>query len=515
MNKALSLPDIVEKDMHKSEEKKSRSTYDHVIKYTSLFGGVQGLGLLASIVRNKLVAELLGPAGLGLISLYNAAATLLSNSTNFGISFSAVRHVSELYEEGDKEALERFIQVVRTWSMAAALLGMVVCAALSPLLSISYFEDTTQWLSFIWLSPVVGLMALTGGELAILKGTRCLRRVALQSLINSLCALVISVPLFYVWGERAILCSLVMVALCTFVTTLYFSARSYPVTFKYGYLGTFTEGKKMVSLGTAFILAGILGSGVEFLIRAYMVQRGSEADVGMYSAGYLLTVTYASMVFTAMETDFYPRLSAVNHDIRKSNDVVNRQIEASVLLIAPMLVALWVALPILLPLLYNEEFLPVIGMGQCAIFGMYMRSVTLPIAYLSLAKGRSRVFLFTEATYYVVAVFLIIYGYASDGLRGAGIALSVAAAFDLLLVWLTARKCYDFVLSSESLRMLFVQFPIGVATFMITTRMTGLWYWVMGFLCILCSGGLSVYFLSKQTVFIQKIWGKIINRSKF
>ena len=71
----------------------------------------------------------------------------------------------------------------------------------------------------------------------------------------------------------------------------------------------------MVSLGTAFILAGILGAGVEFLVRAYMMRTGSEADVGMYNAGYLLTVTYASMVFTAMETDFYPRLSAVNQDV--------------------------------------------------------------------------------------------------------------------------------------------------------------------------------------------------------
>lgn len=513
MNKALSLPDIVKKKMHKGEEKKSRSTYDHVIKYTGLFGGVQGLGLLTSIIRNKLVAEILGPAGLGLISLYNAAATLLSNSTNFGISFSAVRHVSELYEQGDKEALARFIQVVRTWSLATALLGMVVCAALSPLLSLSYFpDDPGQWLSFIWLSPVVGLMALTGGELAILKGARCLRRVALQSLVNSLCALVISVPLFYVWGERAILWSLVLVALCTFVTTLYFSARNYPVSFKYGFKNSYVEGKKMVSLGTAFILAGILGSGVEFLIRAYMVQTGSEADVGMYSAGYLLTVTYASMVFTAMETDFYPRLSAVNNDIRQANEVINRQIEASVLLISPMLVALWVAFPVLLSLFYNEEFLPVIGMAQCAIFGMYMRSVALPISYFSLAKGRSRVYLFTEAVYDVAAVCFIVCGYTLDGLRGAGVALSMAAAFDLLLVWFTARKLYGFVLFKKALKMLAIQLPFGVLTFLVTTQTEGAAYWALGGVCVLCSGFVSVRILSRETTLLHSFWDKIKRR---
>ena len=498
--------------MHKNEEKKSKSTYDHVIKYTGLFGGVQGLGLLASIVRNKLVAEILGPAGLGLISLYNTAATLVSNSTNFGISFSAVRHISELYEQGDADALQRFIQVVRAWSIGVALLGMLVCGLFSPLLSASYFDDMSHWYSFVWLSPVVGLLALTGGELAILKGTRCLRRVALQSLINSLGALLISVPLYYFWGEKAIIASLVLVGLCTFVTTFYFSTRSYPISFRCGMKYSFVEGKKMISLGVAFILAGILGSGVEFLIRAYMVQTGSEADVGMYSAGYLLTVTYASIIFTAMETDFFPRLSAVNNDIQQSNQLINRQIEASVLLVSPMLVALWVAFPILLSLFYNEEFMPVIGMAQCAIFGLYMRSVALPISYLSLAKGRSRVYLFTEAVYDVAAVSLIVCGYSMDGLRGAGAALSLAAAFDLLLVWTTAHKLYGFSLHGKALKILSIQLLFGFLTYGVTVYTEGVTYWLLGSLCFLASGMVSVRILLKETTLLQSLVQKVKNR---
>lgn len=498
--------------MHNNEEKKRKSTYDHVIKYTGLFGGVQGISLLTAIIRNKLVAEILGPAGLGLISLYNAAATLLSNSTNFGISFSAVRHVSELYEQGEKEALNRFIQVVRMWSVTTGVLGVLVCCLFSSLLSFSYFENTSEWLSFVWLSPVVGLMAITGGELAILKGARKLRRVAMQSLLNSLCALIISVPLFYVWGDEAILLSLLLVAISTMLTTVFFSFQSFPFSLKCGFKYSYVEGKKMVSLGTAFIFAGILGSGVEFLIRAYMMRTGSETDVGMYNAGYLITVTYASMVFVAMETDFFPRLSAVNNDIQQSNDIVNRQIEASVLLIAPMLVALWVTLPILLPLFYNDDFLPVISMAQCAIFSMYMRAIALPISYLSLAKGRSRVYLFTEAIYDAAAVLLIVMGYSLDGLRGAGAALSIAATFDLILVWLTTRKLYGFRLFDKALKMLALQLPFGVLAFVVTTSLDGVAYWLLGLCCFLLSATISVRILLKETTLIQTLWSKIKKR---
>ena len=41
--------------------------YLHILKYISLFGGVQGLNVLIGVVRNKFVAILLGPQGVGLI----------------------------------------------------------------------------------------------------------------------------------------------------------------------------------------------------------------------------------------------------------------------------------------------------------------------------------------------------------------------------------------------------------------------------------------------------------------
>ena len=51
--------------------RESDATYDHVIKYTGLFGGVQGIMMLVSVVRNKIVSELLGPSGLAIINLFN------------------------------------------------------------------------------------------------------------------------------------------------------------------------------------------------------------------------------------------------------------------------------------------------------------------------------------------------------------------------------------------------------------------------------------------------------------
>ena len=76
---------------------KKTNGYKHILQYTGLFGGVQTLNILVGMVRNKLVAMILGPDGMGLISLCNSTLKLMSDSTNFGISISAVKNISEYF----------------------------------------------------------------------------------------------------------------------------------------------------------------------------------------------------------------------------------------------------------------------------------------------------------------------------------------------------------------------------------------------------------------------------------
>ena len=86
----------------------SDNSYRHILKYTGVFGSVQGLNVLISLVRNKCVALLLGPSGMGLVSLLNTAMSLISQSTNLGVAMSAVRHLAELFDAGDEEKLTHY-----------------------------------------------------------------------------------------------------------------------------------------------------------------------------------------------------------------------------------------------------------------------------------------------------------------------------------------------------------------------------------------------------------------------
>ena len=112
--------------------KECDDSYSHVLKYTGVFGGVHGLNVLVGLVRNKFVAMLLGPGGMGLVSLFNTTVQLLSQATNLGVATSAVRHISEYYDAGDEVLTVHYVKVVRGWCLLTALLGMLVCVVLGP-----------------------------------------------------------------------------------------------------------------------------------------------------------------------------------------------------------------------------------------------------------------------------------------------------------------------------------------------------------------------------------------------
>lgn len=484
---------------------KGKDKYTHMLKYTGLFGGVQGLNIAITLVRNKFVALLLGPAGMGLLSLFNTAVNFFSQATNLGISFSAVRHISEQYDSGDRQQLQHFIKIVRGWSLLTALAGMFVLAVLGPFLSSHVFAWGNHTLHFILLSPVVAMTAVTGGETAILKGTRQLKKLATIQILTMIATLAVSLPAYYFFGMSGIVPVLVAIAFITMVCTLRCSCQHYPYTLR-GANGILGEGMEMVRLGVAFVLAGMLGSGSEMAIRSFLNVAGDLDVVGLYNAGYMLTITYAGMVFSAMDTDYFPRLSAIAHDHRAVSNTANRQIEISLLLVSPMLTALIVFLPILLPLLYSKCFMGIVAMGQIAVFSMYFKAVTLPIEYINLAKGDSKSYLMIEAFYDILIVAGIVYGYRQFGLWGTGLALSACHLLNLIAVLIFARYRYRMSLSRDVIKDICIHLPLGIMAYC-ATFITEAWaHWTVSILSIMASTSVSLYIIIYQKT---ALWDKI------
>ena len=267
----------------------------------------------------------------------------------------------------------------------------------------------------------------------------------------------------------------------------------------------------MIILGLAFIIAAAIGTGAEMVIRAFLNVEGGLYEVGLYNVGYLLTITYAGMVFTSMETDYFPRLSAISRDIVKTNEMVNKQMEVSLLLLSPLLVMLLTALPILVPLLFSNEFLPVVAMAQVTVLAMYFKVLSLPIAYITLARRYSLSYLFLESSYFIILVIAIVIGFRTWGIWGTGVALVVAHVAELLIVGSYSYWQYDYRCTWTIAQYTIIQMLIGFAAYIVSCMTVGRLYWITEAVLIVTSTAYSIRILRQKTHLWEALKGKLQN----
>ncbi len=485
-----------------------QQSYKHILKYTSVFGTVQGLNVLVGLVRNKLVAVILGPSGMGLLSLFNSTLKLVSDSTNMGVPTSGVKTIADAYEKGHDKPLADSVCLIRSWSVLVALWGMLVCAVAAPFIDSFSFSWGSHTLHYLLLSPTVGVMAITGGEMAVLKAVRQLGALARISIYNVVAVLVVTVPLYYTFGQAAIVPSLFVAALIQAVLTLWCSCKLY--SFKLSFSSAFlSRGGSMVKLGLSFVIVGMMGSGMEFAIRSFLNVCGSLETVGLYNAGYMMTMTCGGVVFSAMETDYYPRLSAIPSSGKTLNDCVNRQIEVSLLVIAPLLVAMLFGLPLLLPLLYSGKFVAATGMLQFTLVALFVRAIKLPIAYLPLGRGDSRSFMLMEGAYVLMALPLMYVCFIRWGLTGTGVALLMASLLDMLLLMTYNRWRYGYRPDGRVVVGVALQLPLILLSYIIVSGVTGIVYWLAGILLIVVSLAGSFWLLRRRNRQDYKEGGKV------
>jgi len=193
--------------------------------------------------------------------------------TNLGIAFSAVQHLARLHRAGRTRAIQYYATLVRSWAMLSACLGFVVTLFIAPLASALLWDDWRNVLSIAAVAPIVACSALSGGEMAILKGLGRVKSIALLSLLTALATLLITTAAYLLWDVSGILPALCLSALGQLLLTLRLSHRVVPYRIQLRSWNFLKRGWKIVQLGLAYAIAGFI---IGLLIGVYRTAPASK-----------------------------------------------------------------------------------------------------------------------------------------------------------------------------------------------------------------------------------------------
>ncbi len=484
-------------------------SYRNIFKATTLFGGVQVYQILISVIRSKFVAILLGTAGVGLLGLYQSTLGLIQSITSFGLSQSAVRDVSEANGSGDMERIGRTVSAFRKLVWFTGLLGMGAVIVFSPLLSKTTFGNYDYTIPLIVLSCTLLIDSLASGWRVVLQGMRCLKELAIASAAGATIGLILSVPFYYFFGINGIVPTLVLNSVAGFIIFLFFSGKISVPKIKLSVKETWEQGQWMVRMGIAMSLSGILSTAISYVIRAFIMHQGGAESVGLYQAGFVIINSYVGMVFTAIGTDFYPRLAAVNQDNSECRKVVCQQGEIAIHILAPLLCGCVLLMPLILRILYSDAFLDAAPYIFWCCPGMMFRLASWLIAYQFVAKAESRLFIVTEIIGSIVFLSLSIIGCFFGGLKGLGIAFTINYVIYFFVVFIIAIRRYGFSLSKDFVRSFLIQLVLTVSSLVsILLLPSPLKYWICGVFTI-SSSVYALTMLNNKMELIPLIKGHI------
>jgi O-antigen/teichoic acid export membrane protein len=266
---------------------------------------------------------------------------------------------------------------------------------------------------------------------------------------------------------------------------------------------TIKEGKGMLVMGFAISLSGLTTVASAYLLRIYISRTGNVADVGLYTAGFTIIGTYVGMIFTAMGTDYYPRLAAVAHDNELSKQSMNQQAEIALLILAPILIAFLVFINWAVILLYSTQFVAVTGMVYWAALGMFFKAGSWAVAFVFLAKGASRLFFWNEFIGNGYTLLFNILGYHFYGLTGLGFSFLITYIIYLIQVYVIAKMKYDFSFEKSFLVLFFIQFALALISFIAVKFLDQPYPYIVGVILIIISSWYSLNELEKRIAMKQ------------
>lgn len=417
-------------------------------------GGAQAVNYLVGLLRVKVVAVLLGPAGVGIIGLYTSATSLIGTVTGLGLQGSAVRAIAEAQGKDDPVAVARTIRMLRLLVWVAGALGWLASIALALPLSRWMFQTTEHAWALAILGGMLLLTAISNGQLALLQGLRRIGDIARVQVAAAVVNTAVTIGLYAWLRADGIVPVLLANAAITLLCSWWFARRVRVPTVDMNWSQALTVARPLLALGVAMMAIGVLGLVLDLYIRTTLSRQFGLESAGIYQAAWSISGLFAGFVLGAMGADFYPRLTAVIHDRISAARTVNEQTEIGILLVMPGLLATlafskWVVL-----LLYSAKFLPAADVLVWMIVGVFGRVISWPLGYVVLAAGSKRWYLLTELAPQAAHAALAIWFVPRYGAVGAAFAFLGCFAIGIPIVIWVAYRLIGFRWSTSVTRMM-------------------------------------------------------------
>lgn len=433
-----------------------------LIKSMMIIGSAQAVNILISIIRVKVLAVLLGPSGVGLLSIYNSLQSMVQQTAGLGMATSGVREIAS--SRGEEATLSRVRRVLFAAHFVQGTLAMLAVWLLRAPIATWLFGDAAR-ATEVGLIGVAILLALLGAaQTALLQGLRQIADLGRVTVIGAFVGSVVGLAAVRFQGESGLIWFILVQPMAQVLVALHYTRRlPKPIAARLSLVETWDTWKPMAKLGAAFMLGGLVTTATLLLVRGRITQELGLEAAGHFAAAWGITMTYVGFLLGAMATDYYPRLTEVINDRAAATKLMNDQAQLGLAIGGPVLLLLIGLAPWAVTLLYSSEFAPAAELLQWQTVGNVFKLASWALAFSVIAAARSKTFLMMELSFNIVFLATIWLLLPVLGLQVTAIAFLVGYVVYFATVNILVHTLQGFRWQSLSLLMLALHVTLALA----------------------------------------------------
>ena len=390
----------------------------------------------------KVLAVLLGPAGVGLVGLYQSIMSAASTLAGCGMETSGVRQIASAKADQAMLSLIRRTLLLGNLLLGGAGMGLLWLAR-EPV-SVLVFSDSTHANQVGWLGAGVLLTLMAASRMAILQGLRRIGDVARVQVLGALAGSLMGVASIWWLGQSGLHLFVISAPAGSLIFSYLYARRLPRIESGQSMSELSSQWRSMLNLGIPVMAATLLTLITQLIVRSIVIKKLGVDASGYFQAAWLISMTYIGFVLGAMATDYLPRLTETIHDHERTKNLVNEQTEMALLMAAPVLLGMMITAPLIIEVLYSRSFTPAVEILRWQVIGDVFKIIGWPMGFIVLAMGRGDIFIATQLNwnaFYLLSVWL---GIEKFGLVILGVGFLFAYVIQIIVVRMVVGKIIRF-----------------------------------------------------------------------
>jgi PST family polysaccharide transporter len=450
-----------------------------LIRSTALLGLGSAATVVAAILRAKVLAYLLGPAGTGLLAQLSTLTTMLVPLATLGLGNGVTAMIASARSQGDLGLVRRVrsTSLTLTWLVGLTLAALTALA--SPWLADALFHDRRwTWVVLVG-AAAVPLSAIASLRVSILQGYQAVKAMAGLNGIIALASILTIAPLAWFFRLPGAVAQLVVVAAVYVFASGWLEGRQRGVLDREGAGAGWTNPlrsiraridrallRPLLRYGSSALLVGLSSTLTLLILRSVLVSKLGLIPNGIYQVCVGISGLYMPLILNSITAIVWPQIAAQTSDAETAA-TMRQSLRLGLLLMTGAAGAMLAGAPIWVPLFYSGRFLPALDLLPFQFLGDYVRTIAWMCSIWLVPKNRLRPWVLFDLVYGTTMIVTFSLLVDHIGLRSAVIAYMVAHVSHAVLHYALARKTLGFRFGPDNRRLLIASLALlaGLGTF--------------------------------------------------